>query len=378
MPVYFRVPPDLYYGETENLNLLLRYRYDAHAVAEGSALRTYINGTLINEAPLPAGEKRVDGQRQTLLPVANMRPFTNTLLFNFDFVPVRGAAGKQVQGSILKNSSLDLRNLNHWAQLPNLELFANAGFPFTQFADLGRTVVVLPRRPSGAEITLLLDMMGHFSRQTGYPALRVEVAGPDDLVREDRDYLILGAFGTQPAFAALHDNLPIALDADGVHAKTMDNYLTRAQRWWNGITGQPLPDQEFARDTSLADSVIEGIQSPYASDRSLVAVALRDDNVEPIFADLFLERSQSSDISRTVSLQRGDRFLSYELNVARYHVGNISRYTAMRIWLTQYFWVLLVCVVFCTLVLGRWLRDSLQARADDRLSAAKNEAHAVV
>ncbi|WP_245536188.1 UDP-forming cellulose synthase catalytic subunit [Terriglobus roseus] len=379
VPVYFRVPPDLYYGETENLNLLIRYRYDARAAAEGSALRTFINGTLINEAPLePGGGKTTDGQRQTLLPVANMRPFTNTLQFNFDFVPARGAAGALTKGSILKNSSLDLRNLNHWAQLPNLELFANAGFPFTQLADLGRTVVILPRQPSNAEITLFLDMLAHFSRQTGYPALRVEVSGPDDLVREDRDYLILGGYSTQPAFAALRDNLPIAVDADGVHAKAMDTYLTRAQRWWYQITRQTLPDQDFARDTGLADSVIEGIQSPYATDRSLVAVAMRDDSVEPMFADLFLERSQSSDISRTVSVLRGNRFLSYDLNVARYHVGNISWYTGMRIWLTQYFFILLIGVALCAMILSRWLRDSLQKRADERLSSAKNEAHALV
>jgi cellulose synthase (UDP-forming) len=319
-----------------------------------------------------------DGRRQTLLPVANMRPFTNTLMFHFDFVPARGTAGTQVQGSILENSSLDLSNLNHWAQLPNLELFANAGFPFTQFADLGRTVVILPRQPSPAEITLFLDLMSHFSRQTGYPAVRVEVAGPEDLIREDRDYLILGGFSTQAAFAALHDNLPIALDADGVHAKAMNTYLTRAQRWWYRITGQAIPDQDFARDSGLADSVIEGIQSPYASDRSLVAVAIRDDSVESVFADRFLERSQSSDISHTVSVLRGERFLSYEVNVPHYHVGNISRYTAMRIWLTQYFWVLLVGVVLCSVILGRWLRDSLQARADERLNPANREAHALV
>jgi cellulose synthase (UDP-forming) len=379
VPVYFRVPPDLYYGETENLNLLVRYRYDAQRLANGSALRTYINGTLINEAPLPPGGKTVDGQRLTLLPVANMRPFTNTLLFNFDFAPLRGgAAATRLQGSILQNSSLDLRGLNHWAQLPNLELFANAGFPFTQYADLSRTIVMLPRQPSGAEITLFLDMLSHFGRQTGYPALRVEVAGPDDLVREDHDYLILGSYATQPAFAALRDNLPIALDADGVHAKPMDTYQTRAQRWWYRITRQTIPEQDFARDAGLADSVVEGIQSPYATDRSLVVVAMRDDSIEPMFADLFLERSQSSDISHTVSVLRGTHFLSYDLNVTRYHVGTISHYTAMRIWLTQYFWMLLLAVAFCTVILGRWVRDYLQQRADERLSTASNDAHALL
>src|SRR5208337_1273685 len=65
----------------------------------------------------------------------------------------------------------------HYAPLPNLELFANAGFPFTRLADLSETTVVLPSAPSEQEIETFVTLMGHFSRQTGFPALRVTVAG---------------------------------------------------------------------------------------------------------------------------------------------------------------------------------------------------------
>jgi hypothetical protein len=40
----------------------------------------------------------------------------------------------------------------HYAPLPNLEIFANAGFPFTRFADLSETTVVLPPTPTEQEI----------------------------------------------------------------------------------------------------------------------------------------------------------------------------------------------------------------------------------
>ncbi len=372
VPIYFKVPPDLYYGETENLNLLLRYRYNARAVAPASALRTYINGTLINEAPLPPGNGTVDRQREALLPVANMRPFANTMLFNFDFVPGPGAASSAatLQGSILRSASLDLRDLHHWAQLPNLEIFANAGFPFTQWADLSHTVVMLPRQPTAREIALFLELMSHFSRQTGYPALRVEVVGPDDLIREDHDYLILGNFATQPAFTALRDSLPVTLDPDGVHVKPAGTYLSQAQQLWYRLTRQTPSDAQLARDASLSDAVIEGIQSPYAKDRSLVMVALRDDSVEPFFSELFLDRSQSSDISQKVSVLRGSRFLSYDVQVPEYHVGDISWYTAMRIWLTRYSWALLLAVTLCTLILATWVRNYLQRLAESRLRAA--------
>jgi cellulose synthase (UDP-forming) len=379
VPIYFKVPPDLYYGETENLSLRLRYKYNAKLVAPGSALRTYINGTLINEAPLAPGSGSVERQREALLPVANMRPFANTMLFNFDFVSAPGttASTAALQGSILRTASLDLRDLHHWAQLPNLELFSNAGFPFTQWADLSHTVVMLPRQPTAREITLFLELMGHFSRQTGYPALRVEVAGPDDLIREDHDYLVLGNFATQPAFTALRDSLPVTLDPDGVHVKPAGTYLSQAQQLWYRLTKQTPTDAQLPRNASLSDAVIEGIQSPYAKDRSLVMVALRDDTVEPFFSELFLDRSQSSDISQQVSVLRGGRFLSYDVQVPEYHVGNISWYTAMRIWLTRYSWGLLLAVTLCTLILATWIRNYLQSLAEARLAAAEREPRAL-
>lgn len=225
---------------------MLRYSYDASVISSGSALRTYINGKLINEAQLLNGSGTVSRQRQALLPTANLRPFTNTLNLNFDFVPVPVGAPGKLQGKLLENSSLDLRGLAHWVELPNLELFANAGFPFTQYADLAKTVVMLPRELTNTEITLSLTMLSHFGRQTGYPAVRVQVATPDDVIREDRDYLILGSFGSQPAFAALHDSLPVALDPAGAFLGSTKTYLSRAQHWWTGLTGATPADQEFA------------------------------------------------------------------------------------------------------------------------------------
>ncbi len=66
--------------------------------------------------------------------------------------------------------------------MPNLEIFANAGFPFTRFADLGQTTVVLPATPTEQEIEMFVTLMGHFGRQTGFPGLRVTVAGAETMV----------------------------------------------------------------------------------------------------------------------------------------------------------------------------------------------------
>lgn len=228
VPVYFRVAPDLYYGENQNLQLHLNSRYNAAPLADGSALRVFINDTVINEAPLLGGNGTAARRREALLPVANMRPFANTLLFHFDFPPRRVGAAETnsgLQGAILRDSSLDVRGFDHWATLPNLELFSNAGFPFTQFADLAGIVVVLPMQPTLQEVSLFLHLMGHFSAQTGYPALRVTVATPNDSIQEDRDYLGLGTVANQPAFAALEGEPARRLRCRGFTRRSRQYFL---------------------------------------------------------------------------------------------------------------------------------------------------------
>ncbi len=382
IPVYFRVPPDLYYGETQNLDLRMSYRYNARPLADGSALRMFINGSLISEAPLPPGTDFTDRGRTVLLPVAEMRPFGNTFLFNFDFIPAHPGddgqdAAQRLQGAILRNSALDIRGLDHWARMPNLELFANAGFPFTRKADLADTTIVMPTDPTSNEITLLLYLMSHCGMQTGYPVLRVEIAGPDAVMTGNQDYLILGGTDDQPAFTPIEPSLPVTLDADGVHVKDAGSYLRGLQKWWsqkmgwlNKLRGAE-PESQPSNVGGAPDLMIEGIQSPYYAGRSIVVVSLRNDDAVEEFADVFLERSQSSDIAHSVSLLRNQKFTSYAMQAATYHVGYISQYALLRLWLVEHFWILLGLVTLLSLWMASWIRDYLQWQAASRLAVDK-------
>ena len=377
IPVYLRLPPDLFYGENQNINLGLSYRYNALPVAQGSAMRVYINGVLVNEAPLPPGTDFADRKRTILLPVERMRPFGNTLLVNFDFVPSNPNdtgnrdAAHTLEGAVLRNSALDIRNLPHWAAMPNLELFANAGFPFTRIADLAATTIVMPATPSPKEITLLLYLMSHFGTQTGYPSLRVEIEGPDAVMRGSRDYLILGNVADQPAFTSIEGALPVTLDSGGVHVKQTGYQLGGLQALWRRLTGQPTDEAMPSNVNGLPDMIIEGLESPNFASRSIVLLALRDDDAVDKFADVFLERSQSSDIGQTVSLLRGNSFQSYAVPTSTYHVGYLSNYALMRIWLAQKFWLLLLIVTGFCLLMATWTRDYLNFVAADRLRAAE-------
>ena len=382
IPVYFHLPPDLYFGEEQNVEMHLHYKYNAQPVAAGSALRVWVNGVLVNEIPLPPGKGPVEGQRAILVPIPYLRPFGNTILFNFDFIPNNpqlllksGSIG--LKGEILCSSSLDLHGLASWTAMPNLELFANAGFPFTKLADLSETTVVLPSSPSPDEIALYLHLMSHFGSQTGYPALRVTVAGPNALLTGDHDYLILGTLANQPAFQSLDAQLPVGFDANGVHVQPATGYLAylssldaSVTRWLAGLMGRTVRQDTPSNATGVPDAIVEGIRSPSSPDRSVVLVALRDDAAADSFAATFLERSQSTEINGSVSLLRNSIFHSYAMDENVYHVGDISRYAVLRIWLAKNFLLLLLAATALSLLVGYWAYGWLSWHAHERLKLA--------
>jgi cellulose synthase (UDP-forming) len=383
IPLYFHVPPDLNYGEKQNVILHLHYRYNALQVAAGSALRMVVNGVMVTEIPLPPGAGLTEGQRSVLVPVADLRPFGNTILFNFDFVPANRQASQNpataaLSGEILCNSTLDLQGLGLWNPMPNLQLFANAGFPFTQVADLSETTVVLPSTPSAAEIGLYLHLMSHFGAQTGYPALRVTVSGPYTVISKARNYLILGTIANQPAFNSLASSLPVTADASGLHVKPPQGYAAYvasikdavAERW-PAQFGNPFSQDRPADVAGVPDVLVEEIQSPASPDRSIVVVELKQDSAADQFADVFLDRSQTDDIAGAVSLLHNGKFDSYAMDGATYHIGDISWYAVMRLWLGKHFLLLLFVFSGLTFVVAWWIYGYLARRARDRVKLAR-------
>ena len=383
IPVYFHLPPDLFYGERQNLRLNLYYRYNAFQAAAGSMLRVVFNGQLVNETVLPPGTGFHDGERFILVPVVNMRPFGNTIFFNFDFVPANREATENPalaapQGEILCNSSLDLQGLALWTPMPNIELFANAGFPLTQVADLSQTTVILPSVPSPDEISLYLHLMSHFATETGYPAIRVTVAGPNAVIGKDDNYLILGTVANQPAFHSLAALLPATLDSYGVHVKTAQSYLSLLSsleavwsRGWARLLGNSATPSQPSNLGGIPDAVMEEIQSPVSPDRSFVLILLKQNSSADAFAGVFLDRSQSQAMSGSVSLLRNSKFESYRMDGSTYHVGNISHFALMRIYLTQYFLLLLLLVTLLSFVLARWVHGWLTRASRERLKLAE-------
>jgi cellulose synthase (UDP-forming) len=378
LSVYFRIPPDIYYNAREpNATLHLAYRYDSIPIGPISSMQVRVNNAFLESVPLIPGQ--VDSRKTVKdlpVPVVNLRPFSNSLSFDFTFQLLKKAGCEDttpinMQGAILRDSYLDLRGYPHYAPLPNLETFANAGFPFTRYADLSETTAVLPPTPTEQEIETFVTLMGHFSRQTGYPALRVTVAGPEAAQQGARtDFLIIGMGDDQPAFDKLANHLPVALHSGQIQVHDTQGFFVPAlhHAWWKLETNEHTESGDLIAG-GAPDTVIEGIKSPFdpLGNRSIVAIHFKDASAFGPFMDNFMKVQQSSDVSGSVAVLHGSQFQSFRIGAEVYHVGVLPWWTRVSMWFAEVPWLAAVVVMLLAFLLAIWTRQWLRNKARARL-----------
>ena len=378
----FRIPPDIFYMDRPNALLRLVYRYNSVPIGPISSMQVRINNAFLDSVPLvPGQDVSHTTQKDVAVPVVNLRPFSNSLSFDFMFQVLRGpncndTTPANMLGSILSDSYLDLRGNPHYAPLPNLETFANAGFPFTRIADLGETTVVLPAAPTAQEIEAFVTLLGHFGRQTGYPALRVTVAGPDALrTGAMSDFLIFGTDDDQPAFDQLGGGLPVSMRSGQVQVRDTQGFFVQIlhHAWWK-LKSDEHTDSGQLIASGTPDAVIQGIESPFApgANRSIVAIHLGDATALEPFLDTFLKVQQDSDISGSVSVLHGAQFQSFRIGSHVYYVGVVPWWVKLQLWLRQVPWLAAMVVIVLAFLLAIWTRQWLRIRARARLKMVED------
>jgi cellulose synthase (UDP-forming) len=374
--VYFRIAPDIFYSERPNAKLRLSYRYNSIPIGPISSMQVRINNAFLGSVPLiPGQEASKKIETDVPVPVVNLRPFSNSLSFDFTFQLLKKGGCQDttpinMQGAILRDTYLDLRGYPHYAPLPNLETFANAGFPFTRLADLSETTVVLPATPTEQEIEIFVTLMGHFGRQTGFPVLRVTVAGAEALQQGARtDFLILGMADDQPAFDKLSNNLPVALRSGQIQVHDTQGFFAPLHHAWWKLRSDEHTESGDLTAGGVPDSVIEGIESPFdpGGSRSIVAIHLRDASTFEPFMSSLLNVQQASDISGSVSVLHGTQFHSFRIGSEVYHVGVLPWWTRLTLWFMEVPWLAAVVVILLAFLLAIWTRQWLRARARARL-----------
>ncbi|KVC70935.1 cellulose synthase [Burkholderia ubonensis] len=310
-----RVPADLHSWNGAGVPITLRYRYTAPTVQDNSTLAVEINDQLVKSYRLgPSHAEDARGRMQLpLLSVPEGRVTSdvdipafrvgsgNQLQFRFTLDSQKtglcsSTATEPQRAAIDPDSTIDFSHFVHYAQLPNLAYFANSGFPFTRFADLSQTAVVLADRPSPQELEAYLTMLGHMGEWTGYPALRVQVARPGDMAAlRDKDLLVIDGAPSFPLLERWRAALPLSFGEQGGAGGARVAFTVK-ERWRNGV-GMAEGGAHIEQTGSLAALV--GFELPDSRGRSVVALTATDQPQLGTLLDVF-------ENARLVSQLQGD------------------------------------------------------------------------
>lgn len=276
-----KLPPDLFMVNRSNVNLDLSYRYTRPMGGEPAQMRFLLNDQLVESYALSPSQtsNSFTSQFSFLNGLANLWNNTsipsrllsaeNNMVFDFQYgLAVDGGSQANCKSVTLipnqveidPNSTIDFSGFYHFARLPDLKLFTVSGYPFTKYADLSQTLVLMKEDAPVNVVTTMLNTMGRMGAQTGYPVTKVNF---DSAIRNDnashRDILVFAE---------------TTADIGNLDKLEPDVILSQVKKNLSASFGPEAKDAKpqalVAEDTGIA--AIAQYESPYGSGRSVVAI----------------------------------------------------------------------------------------------------------
>jgi hypothetical protein len=386
--VNLRLPADTFTWEARGMPVDLRFRYTPPRDFGQANLLVRINDEFVQSFPLrPASSANPGNERlelpfledngalvnQSLTVPAFQLGSNNQLQFLFDIPPqdagrCRATLGN-IEAAIDPDSTLDLTHIEHYAPMPNLAYFANSGFPFTKFADLSQTAVVLPDHPSMDVVEAYLTAFGVLGASTGMSGTRFTVVDQSHVKQAaDRDLLVIDAGGHSALLDGWKANLPAVFDASNRASTGLGRLAAVGAEWFTGALPRAFPSGGWVHWSAQGPlAAIIGMESPLQSGRSVVVInATADSALRQAILPL-IDSGKVRDIRGDLTLMRADAVQAFRVGPV-YYVGEL------RWW--RWIWFQLhnhpVMLVLVGLLLGGFLAlavyEALRRMAARRLS----------
>jgi cellulose synthase (UDP-forming) len=376
--LYFRLPPDLFLRARQSVPLLLRYEYGGAPEESRPVLHVRLNGRDIDSIQLKAASSVVEESETVRLPTGSLLAYTNTLTIDFYFARNVPTTKARPSFAIRRNSSLDLRGLPHSVVLPRLELFADAGYPFTERPDVSRTAVIMPNSPAPLEYEALMDMAGFFGAQTGATATGIEITDPEHLNDvQDKDLVLIGTPGSQPLLSEWASSMP--LDQSGSEMRVnqaAESALFLHPAWpfrgYDGLRLRRLIDHVGSSGGSNLDTLLESFVSPLRADRLVVAIIPSGPNAMNAVRALFTPSERQGPIYGGVAVSQAGRFESFLVGTSAYHSGDLNRYQYATVLLFENYFLIPLLVLLLAGMIVAWVRWTTERIAARRLATRES------
>jgi hypothetical protein len=382
-----RLAPDLFTWPTRGVPINLRYRYTPPAAIDESTLSVSINNQFIQAFRL-FGSQQTGEKNRISLPLIHDTMATSTeevripafqvgsdnqLQFQFAFGyakdgKCRADALDLTRAAIDPDSTIDLTGFPHYTAMPNLAYFANSGYPFTKYADLAETVVIMPDTPVAQDVEVFLSTLGHLGRSTGLPGMRFKINKASEINESgDADLLVIGSGSANKLLSGWSQALPNIIDGSKRLFKPMIQNDLGLANWF----GVDKPDLKlFVGEGNLnADGTLAawlGFQSPLKSGRSVIALTASNHDALLSGVDALQDGEKISKIQGDVAFIRNNSIESFRTSEP-YYVGSLPWWMVIWYHLSRYPILLSIMGLIAGLILAAWLFSTLQSIAAKRL-----------
>jgi len=341
--INLRLPADIFTWEARGMPVDLRFRYTSPHDTGQANLSVRINDEFVQSFPLRAVGRSGASERLELpfledtgmyvaqgltVPAFQLGP-NNQLQFQFDIPPqdegrCRTALGG-AQAAIDPDSSLDLGHIEHYAAMPNLAFFANSGFPFTKYADLAQTALILPDAPVPSEVETALTALGQFGAVTGMAGTRLTLLDASHAQEAgDRDLLVIASGVTSPLLEAWKASLPARIDAGRRASSLLGRLEDAGAEWFSGASPRSVPRDGWTEISASGPlAALLAFESPLQAGRSVVLLNATDAASLPQAALALVDPARVRELRGDLALLRDTSVHSYRVGDT-YYVGHLS------------------------------------------------------
>lgn len=335
-----RMAPDLFTWNASGVPLNLVYRHTPPQSAIDGALNVRINDQFVRSFPINAKSNDSGIKNTILLPLfddssiqaksglripAFLIGGDNQLQFSFNIPGVDSGRCSSVQAvemfaAIDPQSTIDLTGFPHYVAMPNLAAFANSGFPFTKYADLAETSIVLSDPANPAEIELYLTILGRMAASTSIPATRFKLLLTSNVQNAaDTDILLIGKPGSG-ATNLWNQNLPALIEAGKRSVRPLGKTLESFMGMFNlDIEYQvPTPQGRSLLEGSGALAAVAGMESPLTPGRSVIVFQASDNNSLKLIGNVLNDPGKLRNIRGDLSFVRDQTVESFRVNPVFY------------------------------------------------------------
>ena len=390
--VGLRVPPDLFLWRSPGVPLDLKFRHNAVATpGEGpSRLTVGINGLLLRSFELePGGGASVlsrmrvsflDARAQRQKGGASVPPFALgarselQLAFNFP-VPKEGACRdsyvQNIGGSIDPDSTIDFSGFPHYTALPHLGYFATSGFPFTRYANLAQTIVIVPPAPDAHEIETFITLMGRMGESTHAPVTAVRLLPPVDPAEyRDADLLMIGTAARLKLLDRWQAHLPAQVDGLARRLSLPASPSGPGRNYFSfGGDSNAGPTMRAEVLGAGPVAALIGFESPVTPKRSVVLVTADTTASLAIALDSLEDTGLVRAMEGSIVLMHAKKVYSYQVGHS-YFVGELPLWTWLWYRAAAYPLTLAVLGLVAALILAIVTWRALRGIARRRLGGA--------